>query len=260
MLFHRKVPWYISVPLLAATAVSVGAARWPGPVLPCETAAAWVADHHAELPSTLAGLNMYSPAYRTAIFRALPIGAQEQLWTQQLEAFITPRAARTILQRDIVERASAGSLTAHQVAIIRRELTRLPVYFDSTRSLSDRQLAVRSAVPMIDGAFTPPTARAIFGTLGLIESLPVAKAPSASVALHAGLLGAFSKAVRTNACTCNSIDDMCCALGAQDCSWQPSGCGPFMTDPCDGVVQQCIAPVVRKTRSDSTQSDTTHSR
>jgi hypothetical protein len=250
MLFRKRVPWYVSVPLIAGTALCVGAARWPGEVPHCSTAASWVRDHSAELPATLAGFNMYTQTYRVAIFNALPIGVQKRLWAEQLEAFVAPPSTRSPAQRAVFEHAGATQLTPHQVSIIHAELARLPIYFNPALTHSQREAAIDLRRPILEGAFTPSLDREIFETLGTSaetgSTLARNAAPTRLATLVADPLSRLAKKLVSD-CQCNLLDDSCCAPQGP-CIVLPTGCGFFGGEECDGTWATCRPALTRRTR------------
>ncbi len=247
MLFHRKVPLYVSAPLLAITVMTVGAARWPDETPRCVSAVAWVQDHRADLPASLAGFGMYTGIYRRAMYNALPIDAQRRLWEEQIRAFLTPAANRTSVERTIVARSGISELSAVQADLLRGELGRFDIYFDPSRSIAERQAAINARFEVLQAAFDKDLLYDVFETLGADTAMPAASASLADVALNASALSV--RKVSLANCNCNLVTDLCCAPGT-GCFTQPTGCGPLMTDECDGTIFQCATgkKVVRPRR------------
>lgn len=246
MYLNRRVRWFVSVPIIAATTMITVAARWPAEIPLCQTAQKWVGEHRTNLPSTLPQLAMYSGPFRIAIFNALPLSVQKRLWHDQLETFISTPELRASWQRAIIENSAATELSEHQQAIIRTELTRLDVYFDSSLSIEDRKEAVHASIPRIRGAFSSGTARAIFTTLGPMEP-SVARSRTRTLSAHEASLGvALSAAARAQPCLCNNPDDVCCPPPGWNgpCLGSGTGCGFYGADPCNSEWAACV-PVKR---------------
>src|SRR5713101_10148379 len=93
--FVRLLGFLAAVPILAVlpdVADRSGCDRIPG----------WVHRHQAQLPTSLTGLSEYAPAFRQAIFVALPAETQASIMTEHLTWFSSTEARLTLAQRRFV--------------------------------------------------------------------------------------------------------------------------------------------------------------
>lgn len=245
MIFNRNVSLVVAVPMIIGTFAVVTAARWPGPITACQTAAAWVVDHRSELPSTLDGIRRYSKTYQIAILSATPLEARKQMWKEQIESFVSPVDSLTPLQRAIRTAVRGADLTDHQRALLRREVSRLNIYFDPSRTVEERQDAIEESAPQLNGAFQPALLAAIFKTLG-----PASLPRGAAVAEQAGAPtdaapvaatgGVTASTVRlSKGCNCYTLGDPCCGPDSCGGGLGNQTCGFYGDQPCDGTTYQC---------------------
>jgi hypothetical protein len=261
MSFHRRVPWFLALPLIAVALASVTAARWPGPILSCQIAAAWVADHASELPTTLDGIRRYSGSYQIAILSAIPNEARKQMWVEQLESFVASETSLTPLQRSILANAPGAPLNDHQKEIVKKELRRLDLYFDANRSIAERQAAIDLSVPVLRGAFEPVLLNAIFKTLGptyarrdTVTAAAVASQPArdtSNAELTAKLPATAATHVLPPGCNCYTLGDQCCGPDACGGGTTNMTCGFYHDQPCDGTTYVCSKASVASSKSSS---------
>jgi len=232
-------------PLVLLGTGGVTATTIPAPVYSppeCVVAAAWVAAHMRDLPTTEAGLSGFSMIYRRAIFRALPVEVQRELWREHLTSFLESESPLTATQRAMVREAVAG----------------LDGFFDPTVDRADRQQAADAFMQRVSSAFPNALRVAVFSRLGpepqQTRTLAVmldrtARAPSYLNArqLTRALTPAISAVSSADAivCECNVSYQDCpgeeCFDGPEMCSQTEEGCGPMWLAACDGTCSALAA-------------------
>ena len=215
---------------MGAPPTSNGAPIFPVPE--CKVAAAWVAKHARELPTTERELTSFSVVYRKAIFGALPIQVQERLWREHLTSFVRDDSPLNPLQQSIVAEAIAN----------------LHEFFDPEATSTARKDRARQFMLRLSGSFPKDLQGMVFSRLGggptstqTLSSL-FSRPAAASSFLDSHRLSTrlgLSR-VGSQVCWCHVSDQDCdmfveCVQQGPACTETDQGCGPFWLDSCNGT-------------------------
>ncbi|HSC05430.1 MAG TPA: bacteriocin fulvocin C-related protein, partial [Steroidobacteraceae bacterium] len=207
----------LALALLASLAAATGLDRTPA----CQRAAAWVTAHASELPTTLEDIAKHPRPIRIAIFNALPYEVRSALWHDQLKRFRQTHRLNSTQEQLVTE-----ALTIITPEMYRRRVEGMTPDQEYHHAREHTAFAERATK-----AFDRQTLR-VFGELGWVIE-PIRDSP------RFGLMPArLTLTAMTIDCDCYSQSDFCsldCLKGYQNCTPQPTGCGWFNCEPCDGT-------------------------
>jgi hypothetical protein len=233
----------VSVLAVAGEPTGPGTESTLKPTPECQVAAQWVAAHPGSLPTREVAISEFSPVYRRAIFRALPVSVQRSLWREHLTARLGEEYGLTAAQRMIVADA----------------ITNLDVFFNERLSRADRRAAVTAFMLSAGRGFSDSLRTDVFARLG---SAPGSMDPRGAAFMRTARMSAttfqsvanpFGRAWssgRAIICECNVAAQDCpgqeCDSGASNCGLTEEGCGPMNLFSCDGLCIELVASTDRK--------------
>lgn len=178
----------------------------------CQQAQAWVAQRGGDLPATLAEVGSFPVAYQHAIFAALPAQAKVTLWHARLD------------------QVASQPLTPRQRALV-----------DQARTIVTPEIYVSRRVPRdwVERAMRE------FGIEAFASNFnELTDGHSSSFGLDERR-GESPTQGKPCSCTLGSENEVCAWHRLNCCDIACSvtyGCGPFSTDPCNGICMSAACP------------------
>jgi len=199
--------------------LTLATTAWAEEESSCGQAAAWVADHAGELPSTYDELAAYPPSLRRAIFAALPAETKSRLWREHLERWVEGHPGLEASAQAVI--AEAMDLLASDMFAVMDDAEKRQAYVDRLHGFEAKAL----------GVMTPAELRGAFVDLGSFRTAAVVgepiikELPECDCAL--GEPGTVQECPRGKTCKDGGCKN---DSGA--------GCGLFHYVPCHG---RCLA-------------------
>lgn len=239
----RRPSWARPAGVIAAVVCAalliVGASRSPT-VSSRRLAETWADAHAATLPSSLSAITKYPMVYRKAILHHLSASQQQEMWREQIAAFLLAPHERSEVQTAIV-RDRAFEVSALQRLVLLTVLDSIGSVFREHASIEVRRAAAKRICDMVHKAFTAQQVASLLAILGPRDAL------SSDAKATRSTTSSLSVSKNTSSCEC-SIGSYCecvqenpdgtrtpmCASG--NCTPDyPDGCGCFMIWACDGA-------------------------